>query len=329
MSDLIKRPPEGETSLAPLDPIERERVRSLIEDAWASETRRAYRWAWNRFELWSKRHGFDPIPADPASIALCMDDLITEGVSASTIRTMLSAIKWIHEAAGKPSPTYSAPVKLAWKAVTRRIGTSAKHPKDPATLDLIERMLSFDRTTLAGKRDAAVILVGFHAALRRKELASILVEHVKFVREGMTIFIPRSKTDQAGTGESVGIASSDDELCAVRAVHEWLDASGIKTGKLFRSFTLDHHIRETFHSASVADVVKKRAGAAKLEVADFAGHSLRAGFVTEAYRRGAGEAEIMGTTRHRNVGTLIRYRREADPIARGASRRMRKKTKET
>jgi integrase len=62
--------------------------------------------------------------------------------------------------------------------------------------------------------------------------------------------------------------------------------------------------------------------AAGLDPARFGGHSLRAGFVTQAYRDGATDAEIMGTTRHKSTAMLARYRREADPVARGATPRI-------
>ena len=36
-------------------------------------------------------------------------------------------------------------------------------------------------------------------------------------------------------------------------------------------------------------------------------HGLRAGFVTEAYRRGVPDEEIMGHTRHRDLATMRSY----------------------
>jgi site-specific recombinase XerD len=43
----------------------------------------------------------------------------------------------------------------------------------------------------------------------------------------------------------------------------------------------------------------------------FAGHSLRAGFVTEALERGADLLKVMDVTRHREVKTLKVYDRRA------------------
>lgn len=49
-----------------------------------------------------------------------------------------------------------------------------------------------------------------------------------------------------------------------------------------------------------------------LNPAAFAGHSLRAGFLTSAAKRGASIFKMMDSSRHRSVDTLRGYIREAD-----------------
>ena len=63
---------------------------------------------------------------------------------------------------------------------------------------------------------------------------------------------------------------------------------------------------------NVATIVK--AGAAKLglEAAAFAGHSLRAGFVTSAVKRGANLLKITDVTGHRSLEMLKTYSRDAE-----------------
>jgi site-specific recombinase XerD len=57
--------------------------------------------------------------------------------------------------------------------------------------------------------------------------------------------------------------------------------------------------------------VKRWAKAAKLDPDQFAGHSLRAGFVTSALEAGADLLKVMDVTRHREVKTLQAYDRRA------------------
>jgi site-specific recombinase XerD len=62
---------------------------------------------------------------------------------------------------------------------------------------------------------------------------------------------------------------------------------------------------------SVAQIVKRRAGAAGFDPAVFSGHSLRSGFVTSALHHGADILRVMDVTRHREVSTLKTYDRRA------------------
>ena len=75
-----------------------------------------------------------------------------------------------------------------------------------------------------------------------------------------------------------------------------------------------------FVGANVASIVK--AGTLKLgfDPATFGGHSLRAGFVTSAVKRGANLIKITDVTGHRSLEMLKTYSREAEAFAtQGAS----------
>ena len=47
-----------------------------------------------------------------------------------------------------------------------------------------------------------------------------------------------------------------------------------------------------------------------LDPANYAGHSLRAGFATQAFLNGAAEVSILRQTRHKSLNTLRKYIRE-------------------
>jgi site-specific recombinase XerD len=59
-------------------------------------------------------------------------------------------------------------------------------------------------------------------------------------------------------------------------------------------------------SDQVARIVQRRAKLAGLE-GDWAAHSLRSGFVTEAGRQGVPLGEVMAMTEHRSVSTVMGY----------------------
>ena len=56
------------------------------------------------------------------------------------------------------------------------------------------------------------------------------------------------------------------------------------------------------------------AGYTRTQIALLGGHSLRAGFVTEAFRQGADAHAIMRQTGHRNPAILETYAREHAPL---------------
>jgi site-specific recombinase XerD len=63
---------------------------------------------------------------------------------------------------------------------------------------------------------------------------------------------------------------------------------------------------------SVAKIVKRYARLAGLDSSQFAGHSLRAGFITSAAESGAAVLRIADQSRHKSLDVLRGYVRRAD-----------------
>jgi integrase len=169
-----------------------------------------------------------------------------------------------------------------------------------------------DRATLRGKRDRALLLLGFAGALRRSELVNLDVADLAFSERGLDVTIRRSKTDQEGEGQHVAIPHGS-RLKPVEAMKDWLEASGIEAGPLFRPITRGSNLQAgRLTDRSVANIIKGYAASAGLVVADFSGHSLRSGFVTTAADRGADLVRIMDQTRHKDPRTVKGYIRRAD-----------------
>jgi hypothetical protein len=70
--------------------------------------------------------------------------------------------------------------------------------------------------------------------------------------------------------------------------------------------------RPTLAARNVASIVKAAAAKLGLEASAFAGHSLRAGFVTSAVKRGANLIKITDVTGHRSLEMLKTYSRDAE-----------------
>lgn len=280
--------------------------------ALSANTMRAYKCDWQDFTDWCASRNRSHLPASPTSVANYASSLADAGKKVPTIARKLAAIRFFHRGAGLDNPSYNAGVEAVVKGIRRTIGTAARQ-KAPATVDVIHAMLAkIDADSLQGKRDRALLLLGFAGAFRRSELVAITVEDLAFIRDGVDVFLPKSKTDQEAKGQSVAILNGRTFRVADR-LKEWLDAAGITSGPIFRRFKRgDHMSDDSLTPQAVALIVKKHADAAGLDVANLSGHSLRAGFVTSAAENRASISRIMEVTRHRDPRTVETYVRRAD-----------------
>ena len=121
------------------------------------------------------------------------------------------------------------------KGIRRTMGT-APAQKAAALTDDIRTMVEAAGDGTIGARDRALILLGFAGAFRRSELVGLDVADCAFGKDGLTVTLRRSKTDQDGAGRKIGIPyGSNPDTCPVRTIQAWIEHAGIGAGPLFRS----------------------------------------------------------------------------------------------
>lgn len=129
-------------------------------------------------------------------------------------------------------------------------------------------LASIDPASRIGVRDRAVLLLGYAAAPRPGEIAVLHRADVSAGRDGLLVTIRRSKTDQEGLCQLVGVG----------ALRAWLGLRPVGPGPLFTRVPGTRPItREGIGQRTVSDLVCNRAVAAGLGVLGVCGHSLRAG----------------------------------------------------
>jgi site-specific recombinase XerD len=285
-------------------------VRDYLAAEKAPATRRAYAADFADFSAWCEHGDHAALPADPLIVARYLASLADRKMKASTIVRRCAAIKYAHRMKGFEPPTSAEGVKAVIRGIRRKIGT-AQSRKAPATARAITSMIADAPDTLAGKRDRAILLIGFAAALRRSEIVALNAEDVELAPEGVRIHVRRSKTDQEAEGYVISVPQGT-KLRPLQALREWLDASGISEGPLFRAIGKGGRLLPgRLTDQSVAAIVKKCARRAGLDATTFSGHSLRAGFVTSALESGADLLNVMDVTRHKKVDSLKVYDRRA------------------
>lgn len=286
-------------------------AKGLIRARHAEATRRAYGADVLSFKAWADQHDLAALPAAPETVVLFLAAQAGMGKRPSTIQRRLAAIRHLHREAGHLSPT-DTEIVASTMAGIRRTATVAQRQAAPATGDVVQAMLATCGQDLVGKRDRALLALGFGGAFRRSELVGLEVEDLSVTDEGVRVQVRRSKTDQVGAGQVVPVLDGP-RLAVKAALAGWLEAAGITSGPVFRSLGKGGRVnQDALTDRSVAAIVKARAEQAGLDASRFSGHSLRAGFLTAAAASGATVWKMAEVSRHRKIETLRGYVRLAE-----------------
>nr|WP_257235796.1 tyrosine-type recombinase/integrase [Rhodococcus pyridinivorans] len=257
--------------------------------------------------------------------------------SDELVTATLSGIRRDYAAAGERPRTSRAPLLTA-DIVT--IVERARTDSDSWAAEVLER------------RDSAILLLGFAGAFRRSELVELTCSDVSLHRlDGLHIRLRKSKTDQEGRGSIRALPFTHSHAsCPPCAWLRWAqvvaasDAGGrpavirlLRTAEPFeahvcrgtrprmvpsspwlRSIRKNGNLSDTALSgAAVHKAIRRRAEQAGYDpeiVKQLGGHSLRAGFVTQAFRNGASAHAIMRQTGHSTPAMLETYAREHAPL---------------
>jgi len=284
-------------------------AQAYIHAAKAPATLRAYRADWQHFTEWCRANGLCALPAAPKTVAWYLSES-SRSLRPGTLSRRLISINKVHRAAGQPAPALSDDLVVAetLKGI-RRVHGTGQHGKQPLFTDDLRQMVGALPGGLIGVRDRAILLLGFAGGFRRSELAGLETRDIRETEEGLVVRVSRSKTDQEARGREVAIPyGTASETCPVHGVRAWVEAARLADGPLFRRIDRHGHVNgRALHKDSIGLIVKRAARAAGLDPKQYAGHSLRSGFCTQAYMNGAREFDIMRQTGHRSLDTLRKY----------------------
>ncbi len=299
----------------------------------ADNTRIAYQKGWSKFVDYCIAESItNPLSASPNQVARFFVNLATHPnrqsgtiPSMGTVMIYKCAVNKKYLEAGKSSPTNHPLVRSTLRGLARLKGSSSRQVMALREYH-IGAMLQVCSNTLIGKRDAAIIAVGFAGALRRSEICNLIVDDIDFLdsfkenEDRIMLTIRQSKTDQQGKGQKIPILDGR-VIRPIERLRLWLEGSGITSGPLFQTMKRGGHLRgKPMHHSDIPRIVKHYAALIGIDPKDVAGHSLRAGFVTSAAVHHARLDKIMSVTRHTNPSTVMRYIRDADAFSDHAGR---------
>lgn len=312
-----------------IDARTRDRLRRIIDDGTPPNTRRAYESDMTYFWSWCSAIGWtdEPIlPVPPEVVArFVVDhlegleedverDLIDRGVKAgrgvhsmNTIDRRVSTLSSYHKTKGLQSPVndplVSQVLSKARKAWARR-GKRVNKKKAVVKKVLDQLLEQCASDSMIDRRDRALLLFGWASGGRRRsEIAEATMDRLE-ESEGQYVYhMGVTKTDQEGEGNTVPVTGR-----AAAALSDWLAASGIKEGPIFRAVDRHGNVSESkLSDRSVALIVKRHAQRAGLNPAIFSGHSLRSGFLTETGLQGKNLLEAMKLSGHKTMQVAAGY----------------------
>jgi len=275
-----------------------------LKNSKSINTLRAYESDYKDFSIFCAKNNFSSLPADPKIISLYLTHL-SQTCKFSTLKRRIASISVIHKLKGHYIDTNHPIIRENLLGIKRLKGSNQKSKKPMLINDLkhiIDVISKLNIREIRKTRDKALILIGFAGGFRRSELVALEIDDIEFVREGVKIFVKRSKTDQSGEGMTKAIPSFDSTLyCPVLHLQDWMAKGKSINRKIF-----------PISDKSVALIIKKYANLAGLDGSRYAGHSLRSGFATSTAEAGAEERNIMTMTGHKTTQMVRRYIKEAN-----------------
>lgn len=304
-----------------------ERAADYARASRSAATQRAYGSDWKIFVAWCEARRLESMPATPAVVATFLASEADNGLKANTVGRRLAAIGYHHRQAGMDPPQEQSGAGAMFEVlagIRNTLGTR-KDRKAPADAGALGAMLATIKgDDLRAIRDRALLAIGMAAALRRSELVALWIHDVELPTEGLRLLVGRSKTDQSGEGAVVAIPEGH-RIRPKALLLAWTEAAmeaarqlsnpliSFDRGPLFRRLTRGGELTaDPMSDRAIARLVQRCASDAGFDPADFAGHSLRSGFLTEAARQGASIFKMRDVSRHKSVQVLSDYVRDAE-----------------
>jgi integrase len=256
-----------------------------------------------------------------AALPAALDQALVDGgfkgklgtPALSTVLHRLSVLSKAHQVRGVANMAQDNKVRDLVAKTRRAYAKRGVMPDKKAalTLEPLQAMLTTCDDSLRGVRDRALLLFAWSSGGRRRsEVTDATMENTRRVGpRAFSFTLLHSKTNQTGALR----ADSEKPILeeAADALAAWIRRAGLTEGPIFRRVRRGEKVGEPLAPAAVRGIVLERAALAGLEP-EFAAHSLRSGFVTEAARQNVPLGEAMALTGHSSPTSLIGYFRAAE-----------------
>ncbi len=277
-----------------------------IDGAYAPATIRAYKSNFERFIEFCDQEKTCALPARQECVANYIKYLSTEKLKSASIRIAVASISAIHRLNDHQDPTSHPNVKIELRRMHRNLGRGSRQAAG-INAELLEKMLKTTEKSLRGLRDRALLMTAYDSMCRRSELVSLQIDDAIIDTKNKTfkIKLRRSKTDQDGIGRWLHLSEKTQ-----KALLNWVSASNIKSGKLFRGIKQGQAITGNLSPTQINRIYKSIAARSSVDeslVKHISGHSMRVGAAQDLLISGASLPMIMQRGRWSKADTVMRY----------------------
>jgi integrase/recombinase XerD len=241
-------------------------------------------------------------PVCRATLQRYRAELVAAGLRAGNVNFRLAAVRrCLREAADNGAITEaearSACTVEAMQAEGQATGRRLNKRQAEAFVN------GLPATTLAEKRDRALIALLILSGLRRGEAAALEVRHLELVDARWTL---RNITGKRGKIRTVAIPAIVKAL-----LDEWLAAAGVDSGRIFRPINKGGNLAgEQMSAEAIRQIIERARRVANDNGADLpalAAHDLRRTYARLAREAGSPLEQIQFSLGHASIKTTERY----------------------
>lgn len=303
--------------IVPLDDIElSESAKKYARLSRKEATLKSYTSDWKHFESWCNERSYTPLPTTVNVVATYAAWMADEGFAANTIGKRVIVVGLAHQAVKHWNPCGDPAVKKVLSGIKNSLGGPVKK-QALLNVHLRQMIETLDRGTVEGRRDFALVVLGFAGAFRRSELVSIQLNEINTQNDGLVITVPENRS-KGGSAQKKPIVATHTEYCPVRAVmavQADLRESGDATGLLFPSARKK---KQPICDRYFSELLKKLAISIGLDGRNIAGHSTRRGRITQMSLDNHGLLDIKRISNHKSLQVLTGYIEQTDSLTNAA-----------
>jgi site-specific recombinase XerD len=305
----------------------KEQMKSIIMSGISKNTLKSYHkdlkyfWTYIKYRLGKE----ESYPIDVSDVLIFLtehftkmpdhveDEMIRLGVKRqkgplkyATIKRRLFTISAFHTKQGLKNPCSHRMVREVMSKARRAMILNGveTEKKAPAVKSVIEKLISTCDESLVGLRNRSIVLLSFSSGGRRRsEVSNLRFSDVEKLSDNRyQIRMYHSKSDYSGKPKLYPVVGQAGE-----ALQDYLEATGITVGPLFRNISKHGTIHDGLSAIGIQHVFKRVCKDAGLDEEAFSSRSCRSGFVTECLNQSKPLHTIKALTGHSSFKSLEDY----------------------